>query len=149
AAALNPNALSSSTVTFTSLGPNNYPQGMGATPIFQEGGRFTTVDPNITRPYSRQFTTGYEQQVIKDLRVSVGYYFRDSVNNFSRINRANLTTDYSPLTVTNPVTNQPLTIYNLAKSKVGQSDFLITNFKSLDANSYHGMEISASKRMSD
>src|SRR5262249_35282225 len=63
-------------------------------------------------------------------------------------NRANLPTDYTPLTVSNPLTNQPITIYNLDKSKVGLSDFFFTNFSSLDNNAYHGLELSAAKRFS-
>jgi hypothetical protein len=149
ATALNPNALSSSNVTFTGLAPDNYPLGLSSTPIFQEGGQFTTIDPKLSRPYSRQFTVGYEQQIVSNLRASLGYYYRDTLNNFSRVNRAAGPSDYSPLNSTNPLTNEPITIYNLATNKVGLSDFLITNFPQLDDNAYHGVEISASKRMSN
>ena len=147
ATAVNPNALSSTTVTFTSLGPDNYPLGLSTTPVFQDGGAFTHIDPNLTRPRSKQATVGYEQQIFGDVRVSVGYYYRNTSNIISRVNRAALPTDYSPITVTNPITGAPFTIYNLAKSKVGQSDFLISNIPSLSDNAYHGLEFSASKRL--
>ncbi len=147
AAALNVNSVTSTTVPFTTLGPNNQPLGLGA-PTFVEGGAFNHVDPNLTRPFSRQATVGYEQQILGDLRIGVDYYFRKTLNNYSRINRANLPSDYTPLTVTNPLTNQAFTIYNLAQSKVGQSDFFFTNFSNLDNNAYHGLELSATKRFS-
>jgi len=146
ASAVNPNALSSTTVTFTSLGPDNYPLGLTTSPVFQDGGAFTHLDPNLTRPHSQQFTVGYEQQILDDVRVSVGYFYRDTSDIISRINRAAAPSDYSPLMVANPLGGQSLTIYNLVKSKVGQSDFLISNFPSLDNNAYHGLEVSASKR---
>ncbi len=149
ASRLNPNALSSTTVTFTGLGPNNYPLGLSTTPIFQEGGRFTSVDSNIGRPFSRQVTIGYEQQVYGNLSAAAGYYYRSTRNNISRVNRAALPADYTPLTVNNPYTNQPLTIYNLAASRVGQSDFLFSNFPQLDRNAYHGFEVSVTKHLAE
>jgi len=146
AGAVNRNALTMTTVPFTTLGPNNQPLGLG-TPTFVDGGQFNHVDPNLTRPFSRQVTAGYEQQVLGDLRVGVNYFFRKTLNNYARVNRSNLQTDYSSLTVTNPLTNQPLTIYNLDLN-VGQSDFQFTNFPRLDDNAYHGVEFNAAKRFS-
>lgn len=149
ASALNPNALFSCTHTYTRLGPDNYPLDLSATPVSCGGGVFTTVDENLTRPFSRQVTAGFEQQIFGNLRASVGYYFRTTKNPFSRVNRAALPSDYSALTVTNPLTNASMTIYNLAASKRGLSDFLIKNFPNLGDNDYHALEFSATKHLSN
>jgi hypothetical protein len=149
ASQLNPNASSTVQVTFTSLGPDNYPLGMSTTPVFVEGGQFRTVDPNLKRGFTRQLTFGYEQQVLGDVRTSVGYYFRDSHNYRTSFNRAIVAADYTPLTVVNPLNNQNMTIYNLAANKVGiNPDTFITNPAEDPDNAYHGLEFSATKRMS-
>jgi len=148
-ASLNPNAASSVNVTFTSLGPDNYPLGMSATPIFVEGGQFRTVDANLQRGFTRQVSFGYEQQTLGDVRASVGYYFRDARNYRVSYNRAITAADYTPLTVVNPLNNQNMTIYNLASNKVGiNPDTLVTNPAEDPNNAYHGLEFSATKRMS-
>jgi hypothetical protein len=48
----------------------------------------------------------------------------------------------------NPLTGQPLTLYNLAPSLVGKTQDLITNIPLLNNNSYNGFEIDATKQMS-
>lgn len=149
ASTLNPNALFSCTHTYSRLGPDNYPLDLSATPVSCGGGVFTSVDPDLTRPFSRQGTAGFEQQLFGNLRASIGYYFRSTKNPFSRVNRAALPSDYSPLTVSNPLTNTPMTIYNLAASKRGLSDFLIRNFPDLGDNDYHALEFNATRRMSN
>ena len=148
AATLNPNSETVCTHTFTSLGPDNYPIGLSATPVSCTGGIFTSVSENLSRPYGRGFTFGYEQQLLGKLRVAATFYHGSLRNPFSRVNRAALPTDYSPLTVTNGVTNQPMTIYNLATAKRGLQDFLIDNFKQFEKNAYNGLEIDARKQMS-
>lgn len=147
-AALNPNALNTTNVTFTGLGPDNFPLGLGQA-IFREGGLVTRVDPELKRPYSRQFTGGFEHQLMGDLRVGVGYYYRTLVDGFSRYNTAILPSDYTPIQSINPLTNQPMTIYNVTSpAKVGQQAFLITNVPDVDENAYHGLEVNATKRLS-
>jgi hypothetical protein len=145
----NPNASSSVRVTFASLGSNNYPIGLSTSPIFVDGGQFRTADPNLRRGFSRQITAGYERQVLNDVRVSVGYYYRDQGNYQTSFNRALTVADYSPLTVVNGLTNQPITIYNLAAAKVGiNPNTVISNAATDPHNAYNAVEINASKRMS-
>ncbi len=147
AAALNPNSAVTCTYTFTSLAADNYPLGLSATPVSCTGGVFTSVDPGLTRPYGQGFSVGYEQQIVSNLRASVNYFHGSAKNPFSRVNRAALRSDYAPLSVTNPLTNEPLTIYNLAASKRNLQDFLIRNAPEVDENAYNGFEIEARKQM--
>lgn len=112
------------------------------------GGIVTTVDPNLKRPYDDEVNVGYERQILGDLRISVSYYYRKTKQQISRINAAIPTSAYSPITVTNPLTGQPFTIYSLATAYVGKAAYVLTNVDALNDNNYNGVEFSALKRLS-
>ncbi|MBI4471725.1 MAG: hypothetical protein HY646_03590 [Acidobacteria bacterium] len=104
----------------------------------------------MKRGFSRQITAGYERQVMSNLRASITYYFRSSHNYRTSYNRAISVNDYTPLTVTNGLANEPMTIWNLNAEKVGiNPDIFVTNAAKDPDNAYHGLEFSASKRMSE
>ena len=122
--------------------------------LFQFGGIATRIDPKIQRPYSDQFSVGWDQQVFEDLHVGVNYYYRTNKNLIAQRNAAILPSDYSPITtiggapITNGVTGQPMTLFTITDpAKVGQSDLVVTNISELDDNSYHGVEFTAIKRL--
>ncbi len=129
-----------------------------ANQIFQFGGTTTHIDPNMSRPYSDEISVGYEKQLWRDLRVSVGYYYRTKKDLIGLRNLAAPTSDYTPITtllvngqpqqITNGITGQPMTLFNLKAADVGQSNILMTNISKLDDNAYHGVEFTAVKRMS-
>ena len=119
------------------------------------GGISTRIDPNIQRPYSDEISAGWEQQVYRDLRVGVTYYYRTNKNLIAQRNAAIPPADYMPITsiggtpITNPLNGQAMTLYNVIPSKVGASDFVVTNIPELDDNAYQGVEFTATKRFSD
>ncbi len=122
--------------------------------LFQFGGFVSHIDPNVKRPYSDQFSVGWDQQVYKDLHISATYYYRTNKRLIAQRNLKVLPSDYSPITVlngnpiVNPVTNQPLTLFTVTDpAKVGQSDLLVSNVHELDDNAYHGIEFTAVKRL--
>jgi hypothetical protein len=128
------------------------------TPIFSFGGTSTHIDPNMTRPYSDEFSASFEKQLWSDLRVSAAYYYRVKKNLVGLKNLAQPTSDYTPITtltdsggnsvpITNAITGQPLTLYNLNTAPPAPN-ILLTNIPELDDNSYHGIEFDAVKRMS-
>ncbi len=112
------------------------------------GGIVTTVDPHLKRPYSDEVNVGYERQLLGDLRISISYYYRVTKQQISRINAAIPASAYSPITVTNPLTGQAMTIYSLASAYVGKAAYVITNVDALNDNHYNGVEFSALKRLS-
>ena len=119
------------------------------------GGTSTHIDPHMSRPYSDEISVSYEKAMWRDLRVSASYYYRTKKNLVGLKNLAALPSDYSPITtlngspIVNPVTGQPLTLFNLNPALVGQSNIQLTNLHQLDDNAYHGVEIDAVKRMSN
>jgi outer membrane receptor protein involved in Fe transport len=126
-------------------------------PIGATGGAVGThIDPNLGRPYSDQLSINYEQQVWGDLRLGAAYYFRKKKNSIGISNLAAPSSAYNPVTtdnhgapILNPLTGDPLTLYNLDPALVGQFNSVITNIPELDDNAYHGVEFTANKRMSN
>jgi hypothetical protein len=112
------------------------------------GGIVTTVDPNLKRPYDDEISVGYERQIFGDVRVSASYFYRQTKQQISRINAAIPSSAYSPITVNDPLTNTPMTIYSLAPAYVGKSAYVLTNVDALNDNHYNGGEFSALKRLS-
>lgn len=152
AEALNPNSSSYQMYKWSDLNGDGIPQqNEYLTPgqfLGAVGGIVTTVDPNLQRPYSDQVNVGYERQILGDLRISVTYYYRTTKQQISRVNSAIPASAYSPITVTDPLNGQPLTIYNLGASFVGKAAYVLTNESKLDDNRYNGVEFSALKRLS-
>jgi len=111
------------------------------------GGTTTRIDPHMTRPYSDEFSASYEQQVWRDLRVSAAYYYRTKKNLIGLRNTAIPPSAYTPVTATNGLTGESITVYD---RNVANPDFkvLLSNVSELDDNSYHGVEFTAVKRLS-
>ena len=127
-----------------------------ATPVGSSGG--AQINRNMSRPYSEEISAGYEKQLWKDLRVGATYYYRTKKNLYGSENAAVAKSDYVPITtlngspIINPLTNQPMTLYSFQPtdpSKFGAFNNLISNFSQLDNNSYHAVEFTAVKRLSN
>jgi hypothetical protein len=133
-----------------------------ATPVASSGG--AQINRNMSRPYSEEISAGYEKQLWRDLRVSATYYYRTKKNLYGSENAAVSKSDYVPVTtlpdpvtgsptpIINPLTNQPMTLYSFQPAntqKYGSFTNLVTNFSQLDNNSYHAVEFTAVKRLSN
>jgi hypothetical protein len=127
-----------------------------ATPVASSGG--AQINRNMSRPYSEEISAGYEKQLWRDLRVSATYYYRTKKNLYGSENAAVSKSDYVPITtlggspIINPLTNQPMTLFSFQPAdptKFGAFSNLITNFPQLDNNSYHAVEFTAVKRLSN
>jgi hypothetical protein len=123
------------------------------------GGSSTHINTNMSRPYSEQISVGYEKQLWRNLRVGVTYYYRTKKNMIGIENTLVSPSDYTPITVlpdangapqpiTNGLTGQPLTLFNLNPAKQTAFNFVVTNIPKLDDNAYHGVEFTAVKRLS-
>ncbi|HTQ59141.1 MAG TPA: TonB-dependent receptor [Candidatus Solibacter sp.] len=133
------------------------PQGAATAPVSEFGGSSTHINPNMSRPYSEEVSAGYERQVWSDLRLGVTYYYRTKKNLIGIENSAVSKSDYVPVTtiggnpIINPITNQPLTLYSFQPSDpalYSAFNYVVTNVPLLNDDSYHGVEITAVKRLS-
>src|SRR3989441_288518 len=95
------------------------------------------VDPNLTRPHQWEYTVMVQRQVGRNTSVSAGYYGRRYTDLYSTVNAAVPPTAYSPVTITNPLTNAPLVVYNQDPATRGQVRNLLTTIPDL-RQSYNG-----------
>jgi TonB dependent receptor/Carboxypeptidase regulatory-like domain len=159
AEAVNPVGLSTKTFFWTDTNGDDIPQTnewinnlqVGAS----GGGSGTTIDPNLKRPYSDEITASYEHQIWRDLRLSAAYYYRVKKNLVGIANTSWQPSDFVATTtykdgapIINPLTNQPMTLYNQI-ANVGRFTNVVTNLTALNDNHYHGFELNAVKRMSN
>jgi hypothetical protein len=162
--AVNPVGFAGKTFTWNDANGDGIPQTSEwldtANLTGQFGGTTTHIDPHMSRPYSDEISASYEKQLWRDLRVDASYYYRTKKNLIGLRNLAAPTADYTPITmlndsngvpqpIVNGVTGKPMTLYNLNAADVGKSNILMTNISALDDNSYHGVEFTGVKRMSN
>ncbi|MGE3273944.1 MAG: carboxypeptidase regulatory-like domain-containing protein [Vicinamibacterales bacterium] len=122
------------------------------------GGVSTIYDPNgVDWPYSDEITAGMEQQVGRDMRIGVMYYYRTNKKQLGVRNTAVPTSAYTPFQISVPngpggtvASPQPMTVtvYNLNPALTSAQANIRDNQDYLDTE-YQGIEFSATKRFSD
>ncbi len=143
---VNPNQRSSSTRPWTDLNgdklaqPNEVGAGTGFT-----GGLNRRIDADMKRPYQWEWSVVVDHELMPRLAVSLGYYGRKYRNLYAIKNLLVPPTAYTPVTVTNPLTSQPMTIYNQDPATQGKVDELLTNFDEMFED-YHGFEAKLTKQ---
>jgi hypothetical protein len=122
------------------------------------GADLYSIDPNIKHPHMHQITAGVEQIVGQDISLGVSFIWRKWG---SFIESVNTGSNYSVGTYMDPVTGNPITVYN--STNLGEEHYLITNpevgvdyGQAFDGvvwvnpyRNYTAVEFSFRKRMSD
>jgi hypothetical protein len=103
------------------------------------------VDPGLKRPHQWEYTALLQRQVGRFTSVSVGYYGRRFADLYTTVNAAVPSTAYTPVTIANPLTNQPLTVYNQDPATRGSVRNLLTTLPDLDQH-YNGVELQVNTR---
>jgi hypothetical protein len=86
-------------------------------------------DPNMTRPYSVEWSAQVQHELAPGLSVNFGWYSRDFKNDVVSVNEALTAADYSPLTIVNPLDGERITIYNISAAAASRAtNFLDTNY---------------------
>ncbi len=122
----------------TEIGPSRGTLTQGAT---------VSLDPNLKRGSQWEATVTLERQLSATLAVSVGYYWRKYYDQSATINAALQPSDYIPVTITNPLTGQPLTVYNQDPATVTKINNVLMNSDAI-SEWYRGFEVTIDKRMS-
>jgi hypothetical protein len=104
------------------------------------------VDPNLKRPHQWEYTAMVQRQVGKNTSVSLGYYARRFYDLYTTVNAAVPASGYTPVTITNPLTNQPMTVYNQDPATRGLVTNLLTTLPNLK-QTYNGVELQVNTRM--
>jgi hypothetical protein len=143
---INPLTQSSNRCTWTDLNRDNEFQDneYSACQGFS-GGVSTRLDPNVRRPFNHEYSVGLEHELLAGTSVSLYYFRRENRDLRGTVNLAVPTASYIPITILNPVSNQPLTIYNQNPTTAGLQDNLLTNVDKLDYD-YDGIEFAVQRR---
>ncbi|HUR34822.1 MAG TPA: TonB-dependent receptor [Vicinamibacterales bacterium] len=105
-------------------------------------------DTNIKRPFDLEYTVAVDRQVWSGVSVTAAWYRRDTHNTEQQVNLLVGVTDYASFQVPNPISGEPVTIYNLNRAKQGLVDLLDTTAAYADARAnYTGFELSFAARM--
>lgn len=106
-------------------------------------------DPNIKRPYDIEYTVALDRQVIPGVAVTVAYYHRQTYNLEVQKNLLTEVSDYTAFQIPNPLNGEPVTIYNLNRTKQGQVDLRdVTSTDNSQARFvYNGFEVSFAARL--
>lgn len=120
---------------------------LGASTGFNLGTTNRYAD-DIKQPYVNVASVELERELPGPLVVAASYHYRGHRDMIGSRNLLVPTSGYVPLTVTEVSSGRQLTVYNQDPATRGQFDVEWDNFSALDQN-YHGLEISAQKRMRD
>jgi carboxypeptidase family protein len=105
------------------------------------------VDPNLKRPHQWEYTVMVQRQIGQRTSVSAGYYGRRFSDLYTTVNALVPPTAYTPVTITNPLTGQPLTVYNQDPATRTQVQNQLTTIPDL-RQTYNGVEFQVNTRFS-
>lgn len=118
----------------------------------------SSVDPNLKVPYWNTFTVGLERELGGELRLGATFLWRKGYDDIEDIDASRPFDEaYNPVTLTNPLTGDPITIYALDPAYRGvPSVTLITNpdasycsFCEDVVQQYKGFQLTLEKRLKD
>jgi hypothetical protein len=157
----NPLALTSASLSWTDLNGDDIAQGNPGCTYLTAGceinfaqmpanfGKLSLnrVDPNFERVYNIETTAGVQHELLRGVSVGANWYRRT----FHRLpvtdNLLVTMDDYTPVSVFNPVTGQPFTIFNLKPAALPRVDNLDTNSDSRRKQLYNAFDVNVSARL--
>jgi hypothetical protein len=142
---VNPNFLAFSTCPWTSsVLPTSLSELTGCTGF---SGNNNHIDPNMKRPHQWEETVMVQRQISRSTSVSVGYYRRRFSDLYGIVNLAVPLSAYTPVSITNPLTNQSMVVYNQTPSTLGQFNLIQKTLPSL-YQKYNGVELQVNSHVS-
>jgi Carboxypeptidase regulatory-like domain len=106
--------------------------------------RFPAGD--ISRPYEIEYTARVERQLGSSASVSGGYFRRGYHRLIKSTNLAAGLSDYTPITIANPLGGESVAVYSLSPSKLGLVNILDST-SSENSRTYNGFEASLDVRV--
>jgi carboxypeptidase family protein/TonB-dependent receptor-like protein len=105
------------------------------------------VDPDFKRTFNVETTAGIQHELLPRISVSANWYRRT----FHRLrvtdNLLRTMSDYTPVSVFNPLTGQPFTIHNLNAAALPRIDNYDTNAGSGRKHVYTGYDVNVNARL--
>ena len=103
------------------------------------------VDPDISREYTWDYSVGIQHELLSGVSVSGGWYYTRNYNTLRTYNAARSLSDYTTFQTPNPLTGEPITIFNLNRAALGRVDVVDTN-SDINRRLYTGYEVSMQAR---
>jgi outer membrane receptor protein involved in Fe transport len=105
------------------------------------------IDRDLKDPYTDQFAVGVDHEVAKGLAISGTYIYKRSRDFIGTVTPPE---NYERITVTDPVTGQPIEVFNQISdpTTIEGNHFLITN-PDFFHEEYHGFVLSVTKQMTN
>ncbi|MCU1336503.1 MAG: TonB-dependent receptor [Bryobacterales bacterium] len=103
--------------------------------LFRFGGPYSSISPDLHRPYSDEFDIGAEFPLTRTSIVSVHLFRRDDKNRIAAINTGVPAQAFTPVSILDPgpdgipgtFDDQQLTVYAQNPATLGQDRYLLTN----------------------
>ena len=105
------------------------------------------VDKDLKRPHQWEYNVMLQRQVGSNTSFGVAYYGRRFSDLYTTVNALVPASEYTPVTITNPLTNQPMTVYNQSTATRGLVRNVLTTVPDLQ-QWYNGVEFQVNARLS-
>lgn len=151
----NPNALGGEVYSWEDTNNDRqYQEGEARMLIRREGPFFSSIDPDLKRPYTDELAISLVHAFGSGWRFSLGGFFRETRNLIQTINIGVPFTAYDPVEFFDigddriPRTHDDLNfiVYNQRENALGQDFFLLTNPDSEKTSQYQGLDLVLVKR---
>ena len=128
------------------------PLELGAFNSTQGGAGFVTVDPNLTRPTSNEFSLSAEREILQGLSGRASYVYKNIRNEYNEIDAARIGlytvpfnfTDIGPDGVSG--TSDDSVVALLDRPQTAPTDRVYTNPDGLDHSDFHTVEVALNRR---
>src|SRR5262249_6520936 len=141
---VNPNFIAFSTCPWTNAAPPA--PGTALTGCTGFSGNNNHIDPNMKRPHQWEYTVMVQRQVGRATSVSVGYYGRKFYDLYGVLNLAVTPSDYTAVSIANPLGGGSLTVYNQNASTLGKINLIQKTLPELYQR-YNGVEFQVNSRV--
>jgi hypothetical protein len=152
----NPNALGGAVFRWNDRNQDGiFQSGEEGTLLRVFGGPYSSVDPNLRRPFTDEWRLGMEQDA-GPIRMGVRLIERNSTRFVHTVNTGVPASAYTPVPVVDPgddglvgtADDHTVTVYNQDASTLGQDRYLLTNPPGLNAT-YRGVESNITARFAE
>lgn len=147
--AVNPTTRGFSTRPWNDVNGDLVPQldELGPGTPFSGGTQIRYAD-DVTRPYQWEYTASVQHELFPSVGLTLSYFRRQYHDSIGTKNILVTPDMYIPVTITNPLTNDPLTVFNQQPGTLNLRDQVRDNYPEIH-NSYNGFEVLVDKRFSD
>jgi hypothetical protein len=111
------------------------------------GGTQIRYAADVRRPYQWEYTASVQHELFPSVGLTVSYFRRQYGDTIGTKNILVPPQSYIPVTITSPLTNQSLTVYNQDPATLNVREQVRDNYSEI-SNRYNGFEVLVDKRFS-